>query len=200
MLLYHVFKSLQSCDGVWFLTGKQNKLRSYQLHDIVKKLGENVCSLLPAVHALTGCEATASFCNKGKRSVFSLLSQKISDFKHLEHFGNALTLEPNSTAFQCAVKFVCLLYQKNCVEFDVTKVRLYLFYKKKLSGENIPPILENLTFDFSWAAYQTYIWRNADKAILNLLEPFEPKAGKLMTKTSFNYVFPAKWKYVNKYL
>ena len=96
-----------------------------------------MCTILPAVHALTGCDSTAS--HKGKKSVFLLLSQNLLEFQDLKHLGDSPIIQRSGTVFECAIKFVCLLYQKKCSEFDITKVRSYLFCKKNLSGENLPP-------------------------------------------------------------
>ena len=33
---------------------------SFPLHKAVEKVGQDVCSLLPAIHALSGCDSTSS--------------------------------------------------------------------------------------------------------------------------------------------
>jgi hypothetical protein len=42
-----------------------------------------VCNILPAVHALTGCDTTSSFFGIGKKTVYKTLIQNRQKFKNL---------------------------------------------------------------------------------------------------------------------
>jgi hypothetical protein len=39
-----------------------------------------ICKILPAVHAVTGCDTTSSMFGIGKRTVFKVLKDRPSDF------------------------------------------------------------------------------------------------------------------------
>ena len=44
----------------------KNALRYINVNKLYGKIGDPVCKFLPAYHALTGCDYTASFSRKGK--------------------------------------------------------------------------------------------------------------------------------------
>ena len=57
------FKSLGLIE-LWFRAGKGDKIRYSQLHVLVNSVGQSMCDVLPAVHALTGCNITSRFGTK----------------------------------------------------------------------------------------------------------------------------------------
>jgi hypothetical protein len=62
------------------------------VHDICHIHGPLVCNLLPAVHALTGCDTTSSFFRIGKKTVLKTLQDNIDEFADLNK-GEHLYLE-----------------------------------------------------------------------------------------------------------
>ncbi|KAL4720666.1 hypothetical protein ACJJTC_019395 [Scirpophaga incertulas] len=54
---WHKIEKL-GCRGLWF-EGSRKKNRFLGCHLAAKSLGENVCNVLPALHALTGCDTTS---------------------------------------------------------------------------------------------------------------------------------------------
>jgi hypothetical protein len=53
------------------------------VHDITLAIGPLVCNILPAVHALTGCDTTSSFFGIGKMTVYKTLIQYPQKFQNL---------------------------------------------------------------------------------------------------------------------
>ena len=59
VLCWHPFSQL-SIQELRFNTGTGRNGRFIPVHKAVEKLGQDVCNLLPAMHALTGCDSTSS--------------------------------------------------------------------------------------------------------------------------------------------
>ena len=90
-----------------------------------------------------------------------------------------------------AVKFICWLYDSNCTSFDVNELRYNLFCKKNISGDKLPPTRENLLLHIFRAIYQTYIWKNAHRSLLQLPSPVESK-GWVLINGSLNHQYSTK--------
>ena len=46
---------------MWVRTGVADSTRLLPLHAIHQKMGQDLCSLLPAIHALSGADYTSKF-------------------------------------------------------------------------------------------------------------------------------------------
>ena len=53
------------------------------MHDITLAIGPLVCNILPAAHALTGCDTTSSFFGIGKKTVYKTSIQNPQKFQNL---------------------------------------------------------------------------------------------------------------------
>jgi hypothetical protein len=53
------------------------------VHDLCKSLSSVVCEILPADHALTGCDTTSSFFGIEKNSMFKVLKEPPNQFSDL---------------------------------------------------------------------------------------------------------------------
>ena len=49
-----------------FDTGVGNKRRLLDVHKIISEAGEDICGVLPALHAYSGCDTTSAFVRNGK--------------------------------------------------------------------------------------------------------------------------------------
>ena len=74
MLGWHLFMDLQVKE-FWFHTGTGRLKRFLPVYDYVKRLGDDICTLLPVMHALTGCDSTSSLNGVGKKKAFSVLTK-----------------------------------------------------------------------------------------------------------------------------
>ena len=66
VLRVHTYESMR-CEELWFKTEVKDKLRLTLLHTLTEVLGTNLCNLLPAFHALTGCDTTSALYQIGKK-------------------------------------------------------------------------------------------------------------------------------------
>ena len=78
------FSSLNQQVNTWLEVGlyTKNTLRYISVNQLFLKLGDVLCKSLPAYHAFTGCDYTASFSRKGKIQPFKLL-EKNKDIQEL---------------------------------------------------------------------------------------------------------------------
>ena len=91
VLLVHYFPKMKNTSELWFQTGlitsTKNCRRYIPVHELCKSLGSVVCEILPAAHALTGCDTTSSFFGIGKKSMLKALKEtpnQISDLSRIE--------------------------------------------------------------------------------------------------------------------
>ena len=58
------------------------------IEKVVEYLGEAIARMLPAIHALTGCDTTSSFFGTGKVRLIKKLMKQSSSLTLLEGFGH----------------------------------------------------------------------------------------------------------------
>lgn len=137
---------------VWLEVGVQsrNNQRYINLNQLHHFLGESLCNSLPAYHALTGCDYTASFCRKGKVTPLKILEKDIAAQEALGQLG--IVTEITNSIVKALEKFICSIYGKKTFE-EVNKVRIQIFLDKfkpkkkedriscvkKLDGSAMPP-------------------------------------------------------------
>ena len=82
-LAVHFFGKLSAITELWIHTGSvgKNVDRVYVLflYDVCSTLGPVTCSILPAVHALTGCDSVSSLYFIGKQTTMKLVSKSNGD-------------------------------------------------------------------------------------------------------------------------
>ena len=87
VLSVHYFPNMKNTSELWFQTGlitSTKDCRRYILvHELYKSLSSVVCEILPADHALTGCDTTSSFFGIGKNSMFKALKEPPNQFSDL---------------------------------------------------------------------------------------------------------------------
>ena len=98
--------------NIWLDVGVQSKnnLRYININKIYNQLWETLCVALPAYHALTGCDYSASFCRKGKVQPFKILKK---DVQIQEVFGKLANMEElDETSKEVIEKYICKVYGK----------------------------------------------------------------------------------------
>jgi hypothetical protein len=84
----HHWPSLTNTKEVWMHTGTStlDHRRYIPIHEICQNMSPRLCEILPAAHALTGCDNTSSFYYIGKKKKFNVLQKdpdQHSDLKDL---------------------------------------------------------------------------------------------------------------------
>ena len=96
VLLVHYFQNMKNTSELWFqtrlITSTKDCRRYIPVHDLCKSLSSVVCEILPADHALTGCDTASSFFGIGKNSMFKALKEppnQFSDLSRIEWFSRS---------------------------------------------------------------------------------------------------------------
>ena len=87
VLYVHYFPKMKNTSELWFqaglITSTKDCRRYIPVHELCKSLSSVVCEILPAAHALTGCDTTSSFFGIGKKSMFKALKETLNQFSDL---------------------------------------------------------------------------------------------------------------------
>ena len=93
-----------------FDTGVGNKSRLLDVHKIISEVGEDICGVLPALHAYSGCDTTSVFVCKGKLAPLKTLLKHKDFIDVFLELGSSDDLK--DTTFVKLEEFTCLLYKK----------------------------------------------------------------------------------------
>jgi hypothetical protein len=137
---------------------------------LCSSLSSITCEILPAVHALTGCDTTAIF-GIGKKSVFKLIkfsSAELSDLSELK--------DPESSIC-VARKVVAKLYDPkakyNSCHTNLNKLRVRLATSKDCSLARIPPSKSAFRQHVLRASIQTKMWMTSHQAKPPVASPYD---------------------------
>jgi 5'-3' exonuclease len=98
------------------------------VHDLCKSLSAVLCIILPAAHALTGCDTTSTMFGIGKKSVCKLLKESPDEFKDLCKLGDSDV----ETVVDASRKRVSNLYDQKGKSFACT------YHIMKEVGRHVP--------------------------------------------------------------
>lgn len=179
VIAVHFWHKLSSigCRGLWF-EGSNKKENLVSCHLAAVSLGENICKILPALHALTGCDTTSRFgtkkqCLNAASEVFvqdALFtfgndSETPMDINKVEEVCTYLFAKQRTTADELRYKLITrnIGFNLNLARVICTSDALYLHCLR--------------------AAAQTYIWKNSSQPLyepLNFVKfGYELQDGKL---------------------
>ncbi|KAL2091652.1 hypothetical protein ACEWY4_013915 [Coilia grayii] len=186
LLLYHISR-MPDKPLVWMDVGlSSNNTRRYiNISQLVAHIHREVLEALPAFHAYTGSDYSASFMNKGKIRPFDLMRKKQQFVSAFACLGRSDKVDDN-TMMQIE-KFTCCMYSMPKLS-KVNDVRLALFEQKyalckaktqplsKIKGVNpsdMPPCHSSLVNKVRRANYIAYLWKNAPARNPSDLDPNE---------------------------
>ena len=162
---------------VWLEVGvfSKNTLRYINLTDLHNKLGTRLCRALLFLHALTGCDYTASFYRRGKVKPLKLLEKNPDLQETFASFGDEES--PNEKQIEACEEFVCKLYGRQKMK-DVNAARLDIFLKKfkpkdteyplskikTADSVSLPPCAKVLLEKVKRSNYVCSVWKSATNA------------------------------------
>ena len=152
---------------VYLRTGIKHKKRFIPTHKIVNQLSTTMCYFLPAVHAFTGCDSNSSYRAHNKKSAFKVIQEAANGLSEESNIG----LNPShvsTSAFVSCKRFVCRVYDSKTSIEGLNVLRYRMFTESHTSSDKLPPTVDSMKQYIMRANYQSYIWYNADKPILNL--------------------------------
>jgi len=143
ILAVHFFPTFQHTQELWFQTGSVTNTRDLRrfipVHDICNTLNHVMCKVLPAAHALTGCDTTSSFFGIGKKSVYKVLKTNPDEFRDLVSLADCNVEDSLPT---CR-KLVARLYDQKGKQAsglsDLNQLRVRLATRKNACLAKLPP-------------------------------------------------------------
>lgn len=55
------------------ISGTKSRTRIVSIRQVCEKLGQEICELLPSLHAITGCDSVSAFATKVKKEAFDIV-------------------------------------------------------------------------------------------------------------------------------
>ena len=136
-------------------------------------LSEITCRVLPAAHALSGCDTTSSFFEIGKKSVYKILKDAAPDFHDLENLADP----DKDVAIACSSWFVARLYDQKksfaSSHHNINKLRVKLATSRDASLVRLPPSEAALHQHILRASFHTKVWHASCLAKPPLPSPME---------------------------
>ena len=153
-----------------FVTGVGTNKRMIDVNHVCSCLGSEKVMALLALHALSGSDVTGCLAKKGKATFWKAF--KTSDANVLASLGKLGAPEEfTKEDEQLIEKFICQVYLPGTTISDIGELRWFMFTKKDLHNENLPPTKGALTPYISRTDYQVLEWKSADKPNPNLPDP-----------------------------
>jgi hypothetical protein len=162
VLCVHYLSMLQHTQELWFQTGTvsstKHRRRYIPVHDICSTLSPVFTNILPAAHAVTGCDTTSSLFGIGKRSVFKVLKENPGNFKDLSNLADC----DGDVSVTAARRLVIKLYDSRekikAKDENLNKLRTRLATVKSACLAKLPPCEATFKQHVLRASLQTYVW------------------------------------------
>ncbi|KAG1662222.1 hypothetical protein GQR58_021027 [Nymphon striatum] len=185
-LLFYVPVFLQEgLMELWIRAGRGNTSRFLPPpHTLYASLGRDLCTVLPAIHSLTGCDITSKIGTKKA-------ALKANPETHLQGFG---TSPPSVAVIQHAETYLLHVVDNRSKSRSFDQLRTQLFhFSKSASHQNLPPTSQGLKPHIYRAFYNAYITMHVLDRQLNVrtedLNPvdygFRLEDGQLLPSTSW---------------
>ena len=126
--------------------------------------GSVLCRVLPAAHALTGCDTTSSFFGVGKKTIYKVLKDSQKEFVDLSQ----ISCDDIEISVAVGRKFVSRLYDPKarftCDHGDLNKLRSRIAQQKDASLVKLPPCEATFRQHVLRVSLQVYIWTSSSIA------------------------------------
>eukprot|EP00794_Sanderia_malayensis_P016276 gene16276-biopygen13830 len=139
----------------WLLKYDNDKF--VDIGGICDAIGPDMCNVLPAIHALSGCDTTSYFFKVGKVKVLKKLLNAPEKCRLLEGLGKATTIQVSE--LEKVKEFIRTVFYngKTTETYVTTRLRIYKELKVK-SSSAIPPDPDSAEEAIKRANYQLFHW------------------------------------------
>ena len=181
---------------ILFDTGTGNKRRLLNVNDILKNKGEDICSVLPALHCFTGCDTTSAFVRRGKVAPVKLVEKSHKFLPVLNRVGQ--DRDCSEELVNDMEAFTCAMYG-HATYTNVNKLRYDMFLKKYQPHSNalnvsngmdmslLPPCRSALEMHVRRVNYQVYVWIHSHENNPDL--PELDQSGWTINEDAIEYVW-----------
>ena len=167
---------------MWVRTGVGDSTRLLPVHVIHKKMGQDLCALLPAIHALSGADYTSKFGTK--KAALNIASKK-----YLENFGVSPEWYEVEKCLQPAEEYLVQLLRKGTSCKTLDELRLWMYHHGKNTDiEDLPPTSRSGKGHLLRSYFYTYLQHHCLDDMFVHLNPcefgFEVKENILVPQTN----------------
>ena len=142
-------------DDIWIGSGTGKRFQYIPAHDNAKQMGYSKAEALSVFHAITGCDQTSAFANKGKNTAWdswTVFSEATDAFNTLSHMP---TEESITAAMPLVEQYVVFVYDiASTTWVTVDEARRDLLTRKGRAIKSIPPTSDALLQHVKRAVYQ----------------------------------------------
>ena len=139
---------------MWIISGKSGAYIVVPLHILSERISPDVIKVLPAIHALSGCDSTSKVGGTKKAVLKTILQY---DCNKLIAFGKSpLTDEMIAHAELFLLR--CLSKKEDIGTFDALRSMIYHTNSQQLNLEKLPCTSNSLTLHIKRAYFQCYLW------------------------------------------
>ena len=141
---------------LWVVNGKSATRTAFPIHELVDIMDTNVIDVLPAVHALTGCDTTSKV---GTNPAAFKAAIKCG-YEQLLSFGKG---EITDEMIYSAEKFLvrCISKDEDVDTFDQLRTKVYYKNSFSLNLQKLPPTSSCIKFHIQHGYLQSHIWFHA---------------------------------------
>ena len=144
------------CDGhIYLRQGTGDATTYHDIKALANILGDDICNIIPAFHALTGCDYTFFFRTKSR--VFNVMMSKLQSHKLL------FSLYTPNFVFEDIIDFV--IYNRPKKEKNLIDSRYAMIYvgkgknRKFASTKKLPPDEKSLLQKCKRTHFTTIVWK-----------------------------------------
>ncbi|KAG1654620.1 Ionotropic receptor 25a [Nymphon striatum] len=167
--LYHFNQTWHDSgfNELWVLVGQGNTSRAIPIHDLAVEMPSILVSVLPAVHALTGCDTT------------SKVSTKYAAFKVAEQGGSDLIKDFGKLELTNDMEHRAETFLSSAVagfKFDtMDQIRYFQYHHKGIKNNfvELAPTSSSIALHIKRAYLQCYQWVNATYMNIQTLNPLD---------------------------
>jgi hypothetical protein len=154
---------------ITIISGTKNRSRLVDVSRVCDKFGEEICELLPGLHALTGCDTVSTFSGRGKKKALTMIKESDVMRQNISALGETVPLlQDNVKGLE---HFVCAMYgDKESLSANQTRYNLFC-KSQNLQSHQLPPTESALLHHLKRANYQAYIWKHALQANIPNQDP-----------------------------
>lgn len=133
---------------LWVKAGVGESVRFVPLHTLYDRLGADLCSVLPAVHSLTGCDIASKVGTKHA-------ALKADPVKNLRNFGTDVEIDQDT--IKIAEKYLVQTIKRNADLENMNDLRSYLYHQSKVkSHRDLPPTSHGILPHIKRAFYNSH--------------------------------------------
>jgi len=135
-----------------------------RIRAIVDYFGVNVCSKLPHLHAVTGCDTSSFLHGVGKVEVVKNVFRDYQQLQNLQHFGE--TISTSEEMFENVSKFIQMTCYSGTVNESLVETRVRIYKKMKVkSSLTLPPDPQSMKQHILRAQFQLFEWLRFDEKL-----------------------------------